>query len=78
MPARFHWPTHPVTKSPQGLDGLAKRLDGYKQQGARFAKWRAVYNVSDTLPSRVAIEANAEALARYAAICQEQWHRAYR
>ncbi|HEY2926196.1 class I fructose-bisphosphate aldolase [Piscinibacter sp.] len=55
-----------------GLDGLAKRLDGYKQQGARFAKWRAVYNVSDTLPSRLAIEANAHALARYAAICQEQ------
>jgi fructose-bisphosphate aldolase class I len=56
----------------QGLDGLAKRLDGYKQLGARFAKWRAVYNVSDTLPSRLAIEANAESLARYAAICQEQ------
>lgn len=56
----------------QGLDGLAKRLVGYKQQGARFAKWRAVYNVSDTLPSRLAVEANAQALARYAAICQEQ------
>jgi fructose-bisphosphate aldolase, class I len=56
----------------QGLDGLAKRLDAYKRQGARFAKWRAVYNVSDTLPSRLAVEANAEALARYAAICQEQ------
>ncbi|SDD10187.1 fructose-bisphosphate aldolase [Variovorax sp. CF079] len=56
----------------QGLDGLAQRLDGYKQHGARFAKWRAVYNVSDVLPSRAAIEANAEALARYAAICQAQ------
>ena len=56
----------------QGLDGLAKRLDAYKRQGARFAKWRAVYNVSDTLPSRLAVEANADALARYAAICQEQ------
>ena len=56
----------------QGLDGLAKRLDAYKRQGARFAKWRAVYNVSDTLPSPQAVEANAEALARYAAICQEQ------
>jgi fructose-bisphosphate aldolase class I len=56
----------------QGLDGLAKRLDGYKEQGARFAKWRAVYNVSDTLPSRLAVEANAQALARYAAICQQQ------
>ena len=55
----------------QGLDGLAQRLDGYKQRGARFAKWRAVYNVSDVLPGRAAVEANAEALARYAAICQE-------
>ena len=54
-----------------GLDGLAQRLQGYKQQGARFAKWRAVYNVSGTLPGRAAIEANAEALARYAAVCQE-------
>ncbi|MGZ3338761.1 MAG: class I fructose-bisphosphate aldolase [Reyranella sp.] len=56
----------------QGLDGLAKRLDAYKRLGARFAKWRAVYNVSDTLPSLLAVEANAEALARYAAICQDQ------
>ena len=56
----------------QGLDGLAQRLEGYRQQGARFAKWRAVYNVSDLLPSRAAIAANAEALARYAAICQAQ------
>ncbi len=54
-----------------GLDGLPKRLEGYRQQGARFAKWRAVYNVSDTLPGRAAVEANAESLARYAAICQE-------
>jgi len=54
----------------EGLDGLAKRLEGYKAQGARFAKWRAVYNVSDRLPGRAAIVANAEALARYAAICQ--------
>ncbi|WP_179404413.1 class I fructose-bisphosphate aldolase [Burkholderia guangdongensis] len=63
-----HAPGDEIT---QGLDGLAKRLDGYRKQGARFAKWRAVYNVSATLPSRVAIDANAEALARYAAICQE-------
>ena len=56
----------------EGLDGLAKRLAAYKQQGARFAKWRAVYNVSDTLPSRLAVQANAQGLARYAAICQEQ------
>jgi fructose-bisphosphate aldolase class I len=56
----------------QGLDGLAQRLVEYKRQGARFAKWRAVYNISDTLPSRLAIEANAQALARYAAICQDE------
>ncbi|OAN89227.1 fructose-bisphosphate aldolase [Marinobacter sp. EhC06] len=53
-----------------GLDGLEDRLEIYKNQGARFAKWRDVYHISDTLPSRQAIEANAEVLARYAAICQ--------
>jgi fructose-bisphosphate aldolase, class I len=56
----------------EGLDGLARRLAGYKEQGARFAKWRAVYHVSDRLPGEAAVHANAEALARYAAICQEQ------
>ena len=56
----------------QGLDGLATRLDGYKKAGARFAKWRAVYNVTAALPSFAAIDANAHAMARYAAICQEQ------
>jgi fructose-bisphosphate aldolase class I len=55
-----------------GLDGLDDRLETYKNQGARFAKWRAVYNVSDTLPSRQAVEANAEMLARYAALCQSK------
>ena len=64
-----HAPGDEIT---QGLDGLAKRLGDYKRQGARFAKWRAVYNVSDTLPSRLAIEANADALACYAAICQDE------
>ena len=53
-----------------GLDGLDDRLEIYKNQGARFAKWRAVYNITDTLPSRQAVEANAEMLARYAALCQ--------
>ncbi|WP_417544559.1 class I fructose-bisphosphate aldolase [Marinobacter sp.] len=53
-----------------GLDGLDDRLEIYKSQGARFAKWRAVYNISNTLPSRQAVEANAEVLARYAALCQ--------
>jgi len=56
----------------EGLDGLAKRLQRYRDQGARFAKWRAVYNVSPTLPSRLAIKENAHALARYAAICQNE------
>jgi fructose-bisphosphate aldolase, class I len=63
-----HAPGDEIT---QGLDGLAKRLAAYREQGARFAKWRAVYNVSGTLPSRLAIDANADALACYAAICQE-------
>lgn len=53
-----------------GLDGLDDRLEIYKNQGARFAKWRAVYTISETLPSRQAVEANAEMLARYAALCQ--------
>lgn len=56
----------------QGLDGLEQRLEVYKKQGARFAKWRDVYHISETTPSRLAIEANAEVLARYAAICQAQ------
>jgi len=55
----------------EGLDGLAGRLEGYKEQGARFAKWREVYNITDDLPSALAISANAEVLARYARICQE-------
>jgi fructose-bisphosphate aldolase class I len=67
--ALAHAPGDEIT---QGLDGLAKRLSAYKEQGARFAKWRAVYNISDTLPSRLAIEANAEALAGYAATCQDE------
>lgn len=67
--------TTPLPNSPedlitQGLDGLAERLRGYKAQGARFAKWREVYGVTDRNPTPLAIEANAEVLARYAAICQ--------
>ncbi|WP_417531261.1 class I fructose-bisphosphate aldolase [Marinobacter lipolyticus] len=53
-----------------GLDGLEDRLEIYRNQGARFVKWRDVFHISDTLPSRQAMEANAEVLARYAAICQ--------
>jgi len=56
----------------QGLDGLAERLRGYKQQGARFAKWREVYRIDKHVPTKHGIEANAEMLARYAAICQSE------
>ena len=55
----------------EGLDGLGGRLEGYKEQGARFAKWREVYTITDDLPSPLAVSANAEVLARYARICQE-------
>jgi len=54
-----------------GLDGLEERLGEYKELGARFAKWRNVFHISDTLPSACAITANAEVLARYAAVCQQ-------
>lgn len=53
-----------------GLDGLAERLEGYKAQGARFAKWREVYAIADTNPTDLGLHANAEMLARYAAVCQ--------
>ena len=56
----------------QGLDGLADRLRGYRQQGARFAKWREVYAIEEHAPTRHGIEANAEMLARYAAVCQAE------
>ena len=55
----------------EGLDGLRERLAEYHKLGARFAKWRAVIDVGTGIPSRFAIEANAHALARYAALCQE-------
>ncbi len=55
----------------QGLDGLPQRLAEYKAKGASFAKWRAVYTISANTPSCLAIAANAEVLARYAACCQE-------
>jgi fructose-bisphosphate aldolase class I len=62
---------HPGEKVAEGLDGLRDRLAEYSQMGTRFAKWRAVIAVSDVIPSRACIEANAHALARYAALCQE-------
>ena len=55
-----------------GLDGLAERLQHCKGQGARFAKWREVYAISERNPTPLGISANAEMLARYAAVCQEQ------
>lgn len=55
----------------EGLDGLRERLAEYSGLGARFAKWRAVIDIGAGIPTRFAIEANAEALARYAALCQE-------
>src|SRR4051794_11491906 len=55
----------------EGLDGLRARLEEYRKLGARFAKWRATYSISDSLPSDYCIWANAHALARYAALCQE-------
>ena len=54
----------------RGLDGLSKRLPKYYEQGARFAKWRAVYDIAAGIPSMNAVHANAHALARYAAYCQ--------
>jgi fructose-bisphosphate aldolase, class I len=55
----------------EGLDGLRGRLEEYRGLGARFAKWRATYTITDELPSEYAIWTNAHALARYAALCQE-------
>ncbi len=62
---------HPKEKITEGLDGLRSRLKEYYQMGARFAKWRAVIVIGDGIPSTGCIEANAHALARYAALCQE-------
>src|SRR5207344_1682452 len=55
----------------EGLDGLRARLEEYARLGARFAKWRAVINIGEDIPSGTCIEANSHALARYAALCQE-------
>jgi fructose-bisphosphate aldolase class I len=66
----------PLAKSPdekvtEGLDGLRERIAEYVELGAKFAKWRAVITIGDGIPSRACIAANAHALARYAALCQE-------
>ncbi|MGH8806495.1 MAG: class I fructose-bisphosphate aldolase [Noviherbaspirillum sp.] len=63
---------HPGEKITEGLDGLRERLDEYKRLGAQFAKWRAVIEIDERdIPSKYGIRANAHALARYAALCQE-------
>jgi fructose-bisphosphate aldolase class I len=62
----------PGERVTEGLDGLRDRLEEYRRMGARFAKWRAVFTISDELPTPGCIHANADALARYAALCQEQ------
>jgi fructose-bisphosphate aldolase class I len=62
---------HPGEKVTEGLDGLRGRLDEYRRLGARFAKWRAVITIAEGTPSTACLNANAHALARYAALCQE-------
>ena len=62
------YPNETIT---EGLDGLRERLAEYHELGARFAKWRAVIDIGNGIPSQFAIDANAHALARYAALCQE-------
>lgn len=65
-------PNFPGEKVTEGLDGLRDRLKEYRQLGAKFAKWRAVITIGEGIPTDTCIEANAEVLARYAALCQEQ------
>jgi fructose-bisphosphate aldolase class I len=62
---------HPGEKVSEGLDGLRARLAEYFKLGARFAKWRAVITIGDAIPTSACIKANAHALARYSALCQE-------
>jgi len=64
-------PGFPGEKVTEGLDGLRNRLSEYRDLSARFAKWRAVIAIGEGIPTRGCIEANAHALARYAALCQE-------
>src|SRR6185312_13961803 len=69
--------TTPLAKSPSelvtdGLDGLRARLAEYRELGARFAKWRAVIDIGDGIPTQYCLDVNAHALARYAALCQDE------
>ena len=61
----------PEEKITEGLDGLRERLKEYYKLGARFTKWRGVYNISKKYPSKISIDSNAHALARYSALVQE-------
>jgi len=61
----------PEEKITEGLDGLKERLKRYYELGARFTKWRGVYNISEKYPSKLAINSNAQALAKYSALVQE-------
>jgi fructose-bisphosphate aldolase class I len=61
----------PGEKVTEGLDGLRERLSEYREMGARFAKWRAVIVIGDGIPTTFCVKANAHALGRYAALCQE-------
>ncbi len=61
----------PEEKVTEGLDGLRERIEEYVQTGAKFAKWRGVITIGPDIPSQYCIEVNAQALARYAALCQE-------
>jgi len=62
---------HPGEKITEGLDGLRERFQEYATMGAKFAKWRAVITIGPNMPTRACLEANTQALARYAALCQE-------
>jgi len=69
--------TTPLSGAPgelvtEGLDGLRQRLVEYRELGAKFAKWRAVIDIADGIPSQYCIDVNAHALARYAALCQDE------
>src|SRR5258706_8421640 len=64
-------PGFPGETVTEGLDGLRARVKEYRDLGAKFAKWRAVITIGDGIPTYTCLEANAHALARYAALCQE-------
>ncbi len=64
-------PNYPDEKITNGLDGLEQRLLEYRQLGAKFAKWRAVFSIGPSMPSELCIDTNAEVMARYAALCQQ-------